>query len=85
MTPDDASDVDEGFAALLAAYDEALARARTPDPPDDSLSPDLRPLFREACACLRLLDDDRLRCGLGSSEFAAAAGPWEADPTLAED
>jgi hypothetical protein len=60
MNPDSGDALDEQLSDLLAAYDEAVAAGRTPDPsPEASAPPELRWRLRRARDCLRLLERAR--------------------------
>jgi serine/threonine-protein kinase len=80
MTLEDVDGGDEEFFDRLAAYDEALATGQTPDPAlllADSTPLSLR--LKNARACLRRLEEDRIRALSPPAENLAAP----ADPPLA--
>ncbi|HEY7315279.1 MAG TPA: serine/threonine-protein kinase [Gemmataceae bacterium] len=60
MNANDAVSLEEQFANLLAAYDEALADGRADTPtPEALVPPPLRDRLRRAWACLQRLKQDR--------------------------
>jgi WD40 repeat protein len=52
-------DPDDRFSECLAAFDEALAAGKTPDPAAATAPPQLRERLRQAEACLLLLEQTR--------------------------
>src|SRR5579884_2303445 len=74
MSPDEVTPQDEQFAALLAAFDDALASG-TP-PPADATPAGLEPRLRQDLECLRLLG--HLRPGTPGAVGAEPA-PAETD------
>jgi WD40 repeat protein len=80
MRPDD-DRREEEFAALLGAYDEALAQGRTPSPVQTTTDEALRRRLAEAADCLDLLEAVWPRDGGAAAEQAALAPFASALPT----
>src|SRR5262245_15175925 len=79
--PPDEDEQDNQFAALLADYDEAIARGRIPVASDTAVDETLRRRVVDAEECLAFLEAAWPRNGKSKSEQAAATTSfWETQP-----